>query len=49
MATGAAPMAEVAPGASLPVPRTPGFDPSTRRAPALGEHTDAVLREFGID
>jgi crotonobetainyl-CoA:carnitine CoA-transferase CaiB-like acyl-CoA transferase len=48
-ACGAAPLTEVAPGASLPVPRTPGGADSARPSPALGAHTAAVLREFGLD
>jgi len=49
VATGAAPAVELAPGMALPVPRTPAQPPASRPAPAPGAHTDAVLREFGID
>jgi crotonobetainyl-CoA:carnitine CoA-transferase CaiB-like acyl-CoA transferase len=48
VATEAAPMVAVAPGAVLPVPRTPGQAAPERPAPRIGQHTDAVLREFGI-
>lgn len=44
----AAPEREVLPGAPLPVPRSPGMEGPKRRAPTLGEHTDAVLSEFGL-
>ena len=44
----AAPAREVLPGATLPVPRSPGGEAPERRAPGLGEHTEAVLREFGL-
>lgn len=46
--SGAAPEREVLPGAVLPVPRSPGMDGPARRAPRLGEHTAAVLHEFGL-
>ena len=48
-ATGAAPEVEVAPGTALPVVRTPGHPVPRGRAPGFGEHTESVLREFGID
>lgn len=48
-ATEAAPLTELAAGAALPVPRTPGHDGPARPAPAFGEHTQAVLRAFGIE
>jgi len=48
VAAGAAPLVEVAAGASLPVPRTPGQQATEHPAPRLGEHTETVLREFGI-
>jgi crotonobetainyl-CoA:carnitine CoA-transferase CaiB-like acyl-CoA transferase len=48
-ASGAAPMVEVMPGTSLPVPRNPGQPPHDRPCPGVGEHTAAVLREFGLD
>ena len=48
-ASGAAPMVEVMAGTSLPVPRTPGQPAPDRPCPGVGEHTDAVLREFGLD
>ena len=44
----AAPEREVLPGTPLPVPRSPGIEGPKRRAPTLGEHTDAVLSEFGL-
>ena len=47
-ASRAAPRREVLPGATLPVPRSPGGEAPERRAPRLGEHTEAVLREFGL-
>jgi crotonobetainyl-CoA:carnitine CoA-transferase CaiB-like acyl-CoA transferase len=47
-ATGAAPLAELAAGTALPVPRTPGQPATTRPAPQPGAQTAAVLREFGI-
>ena len=47
-ASGAAPAREVLPGTELPVPRTPGMAPPAGRAPRHGEHTDAVLSEFGL-
>ncbi len=47
-ASGAAPEREVLPGATLPLPRSPGGAATERRAPRLGEHTEAVLREFGL-
>jgi crotonobetainyl-CoA:carnitine CoA-transferase CaiB-like acyl-CoA transferase len=49
VATGAAPRVELAPGAALPVTRTPGQHAAIRRAPEFGEHTEAILRELGID
>ena len=48
-ASAAAPMVEVMPGTSLPVPRNPGQPAPDRPCPAVGEHTGAVLREFGLD
>ncbi|MHA1528888.1 MAG: CaiB/BaiF CoA transferase family protein [Alphaproteobacteria bacterium] len=48
-ASGAAPELEVAPGTSLPVPRNPGQPALERSCPGLGEHTEAVLREFGLE
>lgn len=48
-AADAAPELEVVPGTSLPVPRNPGQPALDRPCPGLGEHTDAVLREFGLD
>jgi len=47
-ATGAAPELEWSPGVEMTVVRTPGQPGTTRRAPEFGEHTEAVLREFGI-
>ena len=46
--SGAAPIHEVLPGATLPVPRNPGQSPHERPAPALGEHSEAILREFDL-
>jgi len=48
-ASDAAPPVEVAPGAWLPVPRTPGAAAGAKPSPAPGEHTEAVLREFGVE
>jgi len=48
-AVAAAPMAEVAPGAALPVPHTPGNPGAARPSPATGADTERVLREFGLD
>jgi crotonobetainyl-CoA:carnitine CoA-transferase CaiB-like acyl-CoA transferase len=48
-ATCTAPEVEVVPGTSLPVPRNPGQPALDRPCPGLGEHTEAVLREFGLD
>jgi crotonobetainyl-CoA:carnitine CoA-transferase CaiB-like acyl-CoA transferase len=48
-AADAAPELEVVPGTSLPVPRNPGQPALDRPCPGLGEHTEAVLREFGLD
>jgi crotonobetainyl-CoA:carnitine CoA-transferase CaiB-like acyl-CoA transferase len=48
-AIGAAPLTEVAPGAHLPVPHTPGNPGAARPSPAAGAHTEVVLREFGIE
>ncbi len=47
-ATGAAPETALAPDACLPVPRTPGLPGQVAAAPRPGEHTEAVLKEFGI-
>lgn len=47
-ASAAAPRRDVLPGAALPVPRSPGGEAPERRAPRLGEHTGAVLSEFGL-
>ncbi len=44
-----APKVEVLPGTSLPVPHNPGHSAPNRPCPAFGEHTEAVLREFGLD
>lgn len=48
-AAGAAPPTEVLPETFLPVPHNPGQPEPGRPCPAFGEHTDAVLREFGLD
>jgi crotonobetainyl-CoA:carnitine CoA-transferase CaiB-like acyl-CoA transferase len=48
-ATAAAPLVEVVPGTSLPVPRNPGQPVPDRPCPGIGEHTKAVLREFGLE
>lgn len=48
VAIGAAPPLELAPGAALPVPHLPGQPAHDRPAPQVGEHTAAVLSEFGI-
>ena len=49
VASGTAPMVEVMAGTSLPVPRNPGQKAQDRPCPGIGEHTAAVLREFGLD
>jgi crotonobetainyl-CoA:carnitine CoA-transferase CaiB-like acyl-CoA transferase len=49
MAADAAPQVEVAARTYLPVPHNPGQPAHTRPSPALGEHTETVLREFGLD
>lgn len=49
IAAQAAPEVEVLPGARLPVPHNPGHAPHGRPAPRQGQHTQAVLREFGLD
>ena len=33
---------------TLPFPRLPGLGPWSVPAPSLGEHTEEVLREFGL-
>ena len=43
------PRARRRPAASLPVPRNPGQKAQDRPCPGIGEHTAAVLREFGLD
>jgi crotonobetainyl-CoA:carnitine CoA-transferase CaiB-like acyl-CoA transferase len=48
-AINAAPPIEVFSGATLPVPHSPGQAAHTQPCPAQGEHTDAILREFGLD
>jgi crotonobetainyl-CoA:carnitine CoA-transferase CaiB-like acyl-CoA transferase len=49
VASAAAPLVEVMPGVSLPVPQAPGQPPHDRPCPGVGEHTEAVLREFGLE
>jgi crotonobetainyl-CoA:carnitine CoA-transferase CaiB-like acyl-CoA transferase len=49
IASKAAPPTVVLPGATLPVPHNPGGTPHETPSPGLGEHTEAVLREFGLD
>jgi crotonobetainyl-CoA:carnitine CoA-transferase CaiB-like acyl-CoA transferase len=48
-AINAAPPIEVFSGATLPVPHSPGQAAHIKPCPAQGEHTDAILREFGLD
>jgi crotonobetainyl-CoA:carnitine CoA-transferase CaiB-like acyl-CoA transferase len=48
-AANSAPLVEVLAGTSLPVPHNPGQPPIHRRCPAFGEHTETILREFGLD
>lgn len=48
-ASGAAPPVEVMQGVELPVPRNPGRPAPDRPCPGIGEHTETVLREFGLD
>jgi CoA:oxalate CoA-transferase len=48
-AIGAAPLVEVLADTTLPVPHNPGQAAPNRQSPALGEHTDEILREFGLD
>jgi crotonobetainyl-CoA:carnitine CoA-transferase CaiB-like acyl-CoA transferase len=47
-AANSAPPVEVLPGTSLPVPHNPGQPPQGRPCPAFGEHTTAILKEFGL-
>ena len=49
VAAQSAPQVEVAAKAYLPVPHNPGQPAHTRPCPAFGEHTEAVLKEFGLD
>jgi crotonobetainyl-CoA:carnitine CoA-transferase CaiB-like acyl-CoA transferase len=48
LATQSAPEVEIAPGIAINIPRTPARPPFTAPSPALGEHTRALLAEFGI-
>jgi crotonobetainyl-CoA:carnitine CoA-transferase CaiB-like acyl-CoA transferase len=47
-AANSAPPVQVLPGTSLPVPHNPGQPPQDRPCPAFGEHTEAILKEFGL-
>ncbi|HUS55725.1 MAG TPA: CoA transferase [Thermohalobaculum sp.] len=48
IAANAAPQTEVLAQTFLPVPHNPGQPAYDRRCPHLGEHTETVLREFGL-
>jgi crotonobetainyl-CoA:carnitine CoA-transferase CaiB-like acyl-CoA transferase len=47
-ATNAAPQTEVQAGTFLPAPHNPGQPALDRKCPGPGEHTRAILREFGL-
>jgi CoA:oxalate CoA-transferase len=49
VAAQSAPQVEVAPQTYLPVPHNPGQPAHTRPSPAFDEHTEAILKEFGLD
>jgi crotonobetainyl-CoA:carnitine CoA-transferase CaiB-like acyl-CoA transferase len=48
IATDAAPQTEVLAATFLAVPHSPGQPAHTRPCPRLGEHTEAILSEFGL-
>ena len=48
-AANAAPQVEILAQTLLPVPHNPGQPALDRPCPGLGEHTEAVLKEFGLD
>lgn len=48
VAANAAPHTEVLAETFLPVPHNPGQTAQNHRCPTLGEHTDAILKEFGL-